>query len=116
MPYIVSSSEVSFHDPNGAQCLEAEAGLQVRSEFVSTTPLSFFLPGSLFNRELASLCTSEKYLRGSTRPVTPNYLARQKGFESNRIVVLLIVRAVYQSYRPAAVRLEDRFHTHGVRL
>jgi len=49
-------------------------------------------------------------------PVTPAYLGREECLESNRVVVLVIVRAVYKGYPAPPVRLEDRFHSCGVRV
>jgi hypothetical protein len=64
----------------------------------------------------APLGTSEKWLRGSMRPATHTYLAGEESLQCNCVVVLLIVGAVYKGYPAPAVRLQDRFHSCGVRV
>src|SRR5579872_732392 len=64
---------------------------------------------SLLSRET---CSSMHLREMATRVrfVTPTYPGREECLERNRVVVLLIMGAVYKSYPTSPVRLQDRFH------
>ena len=119
MPYIVSSSEVSYRgfkfktlvvpstfnlytifSPFPANCPKVSRAIDVRAPTFASI---LFLHSQMLlsTAKPPPLCTFGKVLRGPLCPARPADLGGEEGLQSNCVVVLLIVGAVHKCYTTA---------------